>query len=68
MSVTVFSAIIILDSNTGVYHGYKTVFEKCYCCDSLGFMFLVVVQGAQAQQTGLDYQSLHLLPLMAISS
>ena len=26
------------------------------------FMFLVVVQGAQAQQTGLDYQSLHLLP------
>ena len=26
------------------------------------FMSLVVVQGAQAQQTGLDYQSLHLLP------
>ena len=24
-------------------------------------MFVVVVQGAQAQQTGLDYQSLHLL-------
>lgn len=26
------------------------------------FMSLVVVQGAQAQQTGFDYQSLHLLP------
>ena len=26
------------------------------------FMSLAVVQGAQAQQTGLDYQSLHLLP------
>ena len=25
-------------------------------------MSLVVVQGAQAQQNGLDYQSLHLLP------
>ena len=26
------------------------------------FMSLAIVQGAQAQQTGLDYQSLHLLP------
>ena len=26
------------------------------------FMSLVVVQGAQAEQTGLDYQNLHLLP------
>ena len=26
------------------------------------FMSLAVVQGAQAEQTGLDYQSLHLLP------
>lgn len=26
------------------------------------FMSLVVVQGVQAEQTGLDYQSLHLLP------
>ena len=26
------------------------------------FMSLAIVQGAQAEQTGLDYQSLHLLP------
>ena len=38
------------------YHGYKTVFEKCYCCDGLVFMSLTVFQGVQAQQTGFDYQ------------
>ena len=63
MSVTVFSAIISLDRNVGVSIMVTKRFLKNVIVAMVSvFMSLVVVQGAQAEQTGLDYQSLHLLP------
>ena len=63
MSVTAFFAIIILDSNVGVPIMVTKRFLKNVIVAMVSvFISLAFVQGVQAQQTGLDYQSLHLLP------
>jgi DNA-entry nuclease len=63
MSVTSFSAIISLDRNVGVsIMVTKRFFKNVIVAMVSVFMSLAFVQGAQAEQTGLDYQSLNLLP------